>query len=169
MRLHRYKQFVNENCTDDFSDINYQKIFIEKLTEKFPNGVKLYHMTPSSNVKSILEKGLLISNAGGVQVIHTVLGDKDVMRITSEPKGFTLLEISIDVDKYLMLIPEEATYYTDELFGDCENGDEEDNMYYKAYMSEHPDLVGGDITLYEDVPADWIKVIEVDGNPVQIQ
>lgn len=163
MKLHNYYSFKNENC---FDGIDYKEIFERQLKKKFPQGVKLYHLTLNSNVDSILEHGLLASKGNEIPVIHTVLGDKNINRVTSDPQGYTLLEISISPDNYGMLIPEEATYWDNELMDDCDDGDEREKLFYKVYLDSHPGLTGGDITLYTDIPPHWIKVIKIDGKEV---
>jgi len=148
-------------------DIDYSEIFIDKLKEKFPNGVKCYHITTNDNVESIMRDGLLVNKAyRGNQIIHTLLGEYDIGRLTSNPMGHTVIEISFEPKDYYMFMPEENTYYIDEISDICDDGDCEDNLIYKQYMDVHPDLIGGDITFYEDLGPERLKIVEVDGKKV---
>lgn len=169
MKILNYEKFIKENCHDEYYIVDYQEIFITKLKEKFPNGLKLYHITENDNIESIMKDGLKVEHGSKISVIHTVLGAYDIGRLSTNPKGYSIIEISVNVEDYGILTPEENTYWSDELMDGCEDGDEEENMYFKGYLNEHPDLIGGDITIYENISPDKLKVIEKDGSPISSQ
>jgi hypothetical protein len=155
--LKLYEQYDNY-------EIDYAKIFVDRLNQMFPNGLKCYHITHNKNVSSILKDGLLVKHGSrGNQIIHTTLGQYGTGRLVMNPVGYSVLEISISPDEYYGLFPEEETYLYDELIQDCEDGDCEDNMAYKSYLEAHPDIVGGDITFYDDIEPHKITVVEKDG------
>lgn len=141
--------------------MDYVELFVEKLKDKFPNGVKLYHITRNENVKSILSKGLLtsITDCG---FLHTTLGEFDYGRLTTNSEGYSVIEITITPEDYCRLSVEEASYWDDEC-SECEDVDEREHILIKNYMDAHPNLVGGDITLYDDVEADKLRHINKDG------
>ena len=141
---------------------DYEQILIDKLKTKYPNGLKLYHVTPSENVESILKDGMLLSETRSGAFIHTTLGEYDYGRITARSQGFSVIEISVPVDEYNKLYPEEASYWTEDC-NECEDGDERDLLFCRNYINEHPDLDGGDITIYEDIEPNVLKVVDVNG------
>ena len=142
--------------------MDYEKELNSRLKAKYPNGLKLYHITDNSSVESILKDGMLLSETRNGCFHHTTLGTYDYGRLTSEPKGHSVIEISVAVEDYERLYPEEATYWTEEC-NECEDGDSRDQLHCKDYMKEHPDLDGGDITVYDDIEPEDLKVVDVDG------
>jgi hypothetical protein len=147
---------------EDYNNIpNYQKIFISKLKEKFPDEVKLYHITYNEYVDDILKNGLRY-NVSKYRVIHTVLGKYDYDRVSGYPEGLSVIEITMKPDEYYDLYPEENTYWCDDM-DDAVDGDERDEYLFRNYLESHPDLIGGDITLYDNIPPDKLKVVSKDG------
>lgn len=151
----KYLKYISDFIIEE-NVYGYSNLFHEELKNKFPNGLNLYHITETKNVDSIMKNGLLTSMGDGL--IHTLLGEKNVGRVSTTTKGMSLIEISLGVDDYGLMFPEEATYWTDEM--DDLDGDEREDLFFKAYLDAHPDLIGGDITLLEDVPPNKLKVVE---------
>lgn len=142
--------------------IDYEQILIDKLKAKYPNGLKLYHVTDNAAAESIMKEGMLLSYTRSGAFHHTTLGTYDYGRVTAIAEGFSVIEISIKVEDYGRIYPEEATYWTDEC-DECEDGDARDIIFCKNYIQGHPDLDGGDITLYDDIEPEIMKVVDVDG------
>ena len=156
MKIFNYTQF-NESLSEE----SYQELFIKKLKVKFPNGLNLYHITTNDNIESIMEDGLMVDFGSKINVIHTVLGTYNISRLSSTSEGLSVISIDIPVSDYNTLFPEEQTYYTD--YMDDYDGDERDDYMFKEYMEEHTDFIGGDITLYDNISAEQLTIIEKNG------
>jgi len=146
--------------------MDYLKLLVEKLNEHFPNGLKLYHVTLTENVESILENGLLLEYTD-CNFLHTTLGEYKYGRLVNciHPKGFSVIEINITPDEYDRLYPEENTYF-DEESNDSDSCEEREHIFAKNYMKTHPDLMGGDITVCNDIEPDKLKCIDIEGYEV---
>lgn len=134
---------------------NPSSVFKNKLTELFPNGVKLYHRTTADNWASIQNDGQ-IDVSEEVDGVHTVLGNPNIDRIGG--KDTVLLEINVPVENYDRLVPEEATYWQD--FSESDVEFDNYDMMFDTYMSEHPDLIGGDIIYADNIPLSMVTVYE---------
>ena len=155
--VYDFKRFVES--LEYKSGTYYQDMFVKKLTELFPDGAKLYHRTENSNIESIMMNGLDPAyDVKGRDIIHTVLGTNDINRVGGSDT--VTLQINIPVSEYYSLYPEEATYFDEDEM--CyEDSDEEINWdaIFKIYMSTHPSLIGGDITINEIIPPSQIEVM----------
>lgn len=151
-------QQIHENVEAESEVENPHDVFLRKLTEVFPDSIKLYHRTTPENWKSIQNDGFIRMsehNDGANIGVHTVMEDPNQQRVGYD--NSILLEINVPVESYNKLYPEEATYYEDLSDDDSVKFDNYD-MTFDTYMKAHPDFRGGDIVYSEDIPLDMVSV-----------
>lgn len=151
-----YKRRLQElaGIDSEYQSDRYQRQFVSKLKELFPGGVELFHQTHKDNIPSILEKGLTVENSDMNQIYFT-LGEP-VQRVSSS-LDYGWVNTKIPVSDYGKLYPEEESYYTSDM--DDLDGDEKWDTLFRNYMDMHPDLMGGDIVLTEDISPERIQVV----------
>lgn len=132
---------------------NPETIFRNKLIEKFPNGIKLYHRTTVDNWMSIQNEGQ-INISDEVDGVHTVLGDPNTDRVGGSKS--LILEINVPVEKYNRLFPEDATYLEDVEDAEFDKYD----MIFDTYMNHHPEFIGGDIIYADNIPLWMVQIYQ---------
>ncbi|MFT3994394.1 MAG: hypothetical protein QM660_08805 [Dysgonomonas sp.] len=168
---------VAENVEAKSEVENPQDVFLRKLSEVFPDGIKLYHRTTPENWQAIQKDGQ-INESEYASGVHAVLGDPNIDRVGGT--NSVLLEISVPVSEYQNLYPEEATYL--ENFEEQDTGFDDYDMMFDTYIKEHPDLIGGDIMYNGSIPISIVSVYqpslseriaqaeaETDANPTEAQ